>query len=160
MRAARARARGRGGAQFTGGCTFIDFGLTLFGPALGDVSSIIAGGMPIEARRQHEQTLVHQYHACLVEFGVASYPLEQCWRDYQFQIFKPVIQLLVMAPGFARQRVNREGVFAKKRTEADRKLAEMYVALCSRLSTALMDHKWAERVEELPITAGRLRPCC
>ena len=48
------------GEQYPGGCAFIDFGLTAFGNALSDVATVIGGGMPVEARRAHEQTLVKQ----------------------------------------------------------------------------------------------------
>jgi len=65
------------GPQYEGGCTWIDFGLLMFGPALGDVATIIAGGMPVEARRQYEEMLLKEYHQALTgEFGVEGYSYE------------------------------------------------------------------------------------
>ena len=28
------------------------------------------------------------YHKCLVEYGVTGYSWEQCWRDFEFQLFR------------------------------------------------------------------------
>ena len=133
----------------------------MFGQAMQDVATVLGGGMPIESRRQCEQTLVRQYHACLVEFGVTGYSYEQCWRDYVFQLVLPFLRLLVMAPGLARDRRKRIGMFAPTLTPAAQKLTEMYKQLNSRLAQALIDHQWWERVLELPITAAWCcRPCC
>jgi hypothetical protein len=149
------------GEQYPGGCAFIDFGLTMFGQALSDVATVIGGGMPVAARREHEQTLVRQYHACLCEFGVKSYPYDECWRDYVFQLFVPTMRLLTMAPAIAKDRRLRRGMFADPSTPASQKLATMYVQLNTRLATALTDHKWDERVAELPMSAPYCcRPCC
>ena len=40
--------------HFEGGCMFIDFGLTAFGQALGDVAMVVAAGMRPDVRRAHE----------------------------------------------------------------------------------------------------------
>jgi len=146
------------GEQYEGGCTWIDFGLTMLGPGMADVSTIIAGGMPVEARREYDEMLVKEYHAALVEFGVSGYSWEQCWRDYAFQIIKPFFQLLIMAPSLAKQRKRKEGMFATPLSKGSQKLATMYVQLSTRIATALMDHQWKTRLEGLPITAGHLRP--
>jgi hypothetical protein len=34
-------------------------------------------------RRANEQRLLQQYHQVLTSYGVAGYPLEQCWDDYR-----------------------------------------------------------------------------
>ena len=86
---------------------------------------------------------------------------EQCWRDYVFQLVLPFLRLLVMAPGLARDRRKRIGMFAPTLTPAAQKLTEMYKQLNSRLAQALIDHQWWERVLELPITAAWCcSPCC
>ena len=64
---------------------------------------IIGQGMAAEVRRVHERSLVSYYHKCLVEFGVPDYSEAQCWRDFQFQLFRPFLSLLTIAPSFARQ---------------------------------------------------------
>ena len=133
----------------------------MFGQALSDVATVIGGGMPVAARRELEQSLVRQYHACLVEFGVTGYSYDECWRDYVFQMFVPTMRLLTMAPGIARDRRHRRNMFAENPSDASQKLAAMYVQLNTRLATALTDLKWDERVAELPITAPWCcRPCC
>ena len=64
---------------------------------------IIGQGMAAEVRRAHERSLVSYYHKCLLEFGVPDYPEAQCWRDFEFQLFRPFLSLLTIAPSFARQ---------------------------------------------------------
>ena len=64
---------------------------------------IIGQGMAAEVRRVHERSLVSYYHKCLVEFGVPDYSEAQCWRDFEFQLFRPFLSLLTIAPSFARQ---------------------------------------------------------
>ena len=64
---------------------------------------IIGQGMAAEVRRAHERSLVSYYHKCLVEFGVPDYSEAQCWRDFEFQLFRPFLSLLTIAPSFARQ---------------------------------------------------------
>jgi len=143
------------GAQFPGGCTFIDFGLLMFGPALGDVATVIAGGMNVDSRRQHEEMLVKLYYEALTqEFGVKGYSWDECWDDYQFLIIKPFFQMLTMAPSLAKQRVRRQGVFAAELSEGSKKLAAMYVQLNTRISTALADHKWVEKVAAMAPTSN------
>ena len=84
-------------------------------------------------------------------------PYERCWRDYQFQLIMPTLRLLVMAPGLAKDRRRRRGMFAPELTPASQKLTEMYVQLNTRLATALMDHEWCKQVAQLDITAAW---CC
>jgi len=149
------------GEQYPGGCAFIDFGLSMFGQALSDVSTVIGGGMPVDARREHEATLVKQYWSCLCEFGVKDYPWELCWYDYQYQYLLPLVRLLAMAPGLARDRRLKKGMFAPELSEASKKLTAMYVQLNTRFATALMDHQWPTLAEDLEVTAAPFcRPCC
>jgi len=149
------------GDQFAGGCMFIDFGLTGFGQPLSDVAMIIGQGMRREVRRAHERSLVAFYHKCLLEFGVTSYSEAQCWRDFQFQLFRPFLSLLTIAPSFARQRKKRVGMFAPNPSEGDKKLYAMYQQINARLASALIDHGFVERVAEFEFTAPPCcRPCC
>jgi hypothetical protein len=146
--------------EYEGGCTWIDFGLTMLGQPLGDVSTIIAGGMPVEARREHEHVLVRCYHEALHEFGVTGYDFERCWQDYTYQIIKPFFQLLIMAPGFAKERKLRKNMFSPNPSVGSQKLALMYQQLNTRISTALTDHKWKDRIGAMKMTAGKyFRPC-
>ena len=116
---------------------FIDFGLTGFGQPLSDVAMIIGQGMRPEVRRVHERSLVGYYHKCLLEFGVPDYTKEQCWRDFQFQLFRPFFSLLTIAPSFARQRKKRVGMFSANPSEGDKKLYDMYHQINARPAAAL-----------------------
>ena len=147
--------------HFEGGCMFIDFGLTAFGQALGDVAMVVAAGMRPDVRRAHELDLVMHYHRCLLEFGVQGYTWDQCWKDFEFQIFRPFFSLLTIAPSLARQRHKRSGMFSEHRSEGDQKLYDMYKEINLRIASALMDHKFVERVDEMDYTANAFcRPCC
>lgn len=46
-------------------------------------------------------------------------------------------------------------MFAKEPSSGDKKLLAMYQAMNSRLASALMDHQWAKRLDDLPLTAGK-----
>ena len=82
----------------------------------------------------------------LIEGGVDpdDYPFERCFADYRFQLWRPFVALLTLAPGFARQKRLGEGMFASSPSEADRRLLAMYKEFNQRLATALLDHKWIE----------------
>lgn len=47
-------------------------------------------------------------------------------RPTHTQMIKQFMQLMIMAPGFARQRNKREGIFASDPSEANKKLMAMY----------------------------------
>ena len=65
------------------------------------------------------------------------------------------------APASRRRPVGTPASHADPSTPASQKLATMYVQLNTRLATALTDHKWDERVAELPMSAPYCcRPCC
>ena len=77
-----------------------------------------------------------------MENGVdeGTYPFEQCWRDYRFQLWRPLIALLTMAPSLARQHRTKTGMFSPTPTETDRALRKMYEeAFNPRLVAALTD---------------------
>ena len=77
------------------------------------------------------------YHKCLLEFGVPNYTEDQCWLDFQFQLFRPFFSLLTIAPSFARQRKRRVGMFSANPTEGDKKLYDMYHQINARPAAAL-----------------------
>jgi len=92
---------------------------------------------------------------------VPDYSAAQCWRDFQFQLFRPFFSLLTIAPSFARQRKKRVGMFAAIPSEGDKKLYAMYQKINARLAQALIDHGFVQRVEEFDFTAPPCcRPCC
>ena len=111
-------------------------------------------------RRAHELDIVKHYHRCLIEYGVKDFSWERCWDDYKFQFMRVLIKILVVAPSFVRQRRMREGMFSQMPNKGDQKLLAMYKEMNTRLASALMDHKWDEHLDDMPITAGKYwRPC-
>lgn len=54
------------------------------GPGAYDVAYILGGSLPIDVRREHEESLVASYHERLVASGVAGYTLGQMWDDYRY----------------------------------------------------------------------------
>ena len=79
-------------------------------------------------RRIYEREVLDHYYACLLENGVSgrAYTFEQCWRDYRFQLWRPLISLLALAPSFARQHRSKTGMFSPTPTAAERALLQMY----------------------------------
>ena len=154
------------GEQFEGGCTFIDFGLTMFGRALADVAMVVGQGIPVDVRREHERELVRHYYAALLHYGVKDFSWDECWDDFRLQLFRPFLSLLVIVPNFHRNRTARTGMFAAEPSAGDKKLYEMYSEINKRLAAALNDHGWVELVREtIADTATgcitkHWRPCC
>jgi len=57
-----------------------------------DVAYFLGNAFEPDVRRSCEATLVERYHRSLVEsYGVASYPLEQCWDDYRRSSYASLI---------------------------------------------------------------------
>lgn len=52
-------------------------------PAVLDLAYYLAGSLPIEIRRAHEQDLLRRYHAGLEEGGVRDYPFDRLFQDYR-----------------------------------------------------------------------------
>lgn len=52
-----------------------------------DVALFLGGGLLPEARRLHEETLVHEYHEKLTRLGVTDYDWQRCWNDYRRATF-------------------------------------------------------------------------
>ena len=48
-----------------------------------DLARIVGLSLNVEMRREHERTLVGEYHRGLVEAGVAEYTADECWDDYR-----------------------------------------------------------------------------
>ena len=189
---------------------------------MGDVATIVGGGMHTEPRRAHEAALIKEYHRALTEdHGVTGYSFERCWDDYEFQLVKPFLQLIFTAPSFLKQARARHaractpcmhahvhpadppppssssasGARASSRPSPTRAPSSWppctggstcasprrapcpqtpvcALSVCTRapprdlhaacvpqarISTALIDHKWKERVEAMAFTSAY---CC
>jgi hypothetical protein len=72
----------------------IDWAVWHIGVGPSDLAYTIALFWFPERRARMEQNLVRQYHARLIEHGVAGYSWEQCWLDYRmavvFHLFWPL----------------------------------------------------------------------
>ena len=59
----------------------------------------------MEDRRGCERDLVAAYHRALVDHGVTSYALEQCWDDYRFAMVQgPLVAVFGFAYGTRTER--------------------------------------------------------
>jgi len=47
-----------------------------------DIAYFLISSVPIEIRRQTERTLLREYHAQLMRYGITDYSFEKCWFDY------------------------------------------------------------------------------
>ena len=63
--------------------TMLDF--QIMGQSVGtyDVAYLMSQSVPVETRRNHEDTIVRAYHQQLLDSGVTDYSWEQCWEDYR-----------------------------------------------------------------------------
>ena len=61
----------------------VDWQSLTLGNPLSDVAYFLGAGLLPDARRTEERAIVGAYHRALEQAGVASYPVERCWRDYR-----------------------------------------------------------------------------
>lgn len=63
--------------------TVVDWQTVGIGRGPGDIAYFLGSSFPDAAtRRECEQRLVAAYHEALLGYGVANYPLEECWNEY------------------------------------------------------------------------------
>jgi len=137
-----------------GGCAFVDFGNMHFDQGVTDVNFFLTTNLPPAYRREHEESLVRAYHRGLLAGGVdeASYPWEQCWRDYRFRTLHVFwFYACGVAPAFARQKRLETGAYAPG---GDDRLRQMYEGdgaagsgFHERIVAALLDHRVHELVQ-------------
>ncbi len=133
------------------GASVLDFGNMTFSQALSDIAFFLSHNVTIDVRRSYEAEVLQHYYAKLLEYGLSprDYSWAQCWRDYRFQLWRPLISLLALAPSFAKQHRARTGMFAPSPTDNDAKLLRMYTeAFNPRLVAALVDHRWDQLMLE------------
>ncbi len=93
------------------------------GAALGDAAYFMGAGLPIEARRTHEDALIRRYHEGLLAGGVTDYDFETCWREYRLFTFAGVIMAVV----------------ASMIVEVTERGDEMFMAMASRHAQHALD---------------------
>ncbi len=76
----------------------VDFQFASRGAGATDVAYLISQGLPTEVRRGHDEQLVREYLAWLVNNGVTDYSFDEAWRHYRFAVaylmLLPVITLV------------------------------------------------------------------
>lgn len=64
----------------------IDFQTSSKGGGAYDIGYFMSQSVPIEVRREHEDSLLHTYHDELVRLGVSGYSFEQFFQDYRIGV--------------------------------------------------------------------------
>lgn len=75
-----------------------DWASMYIGRTAQDLGYLLGTGYSPEFRRQHEETLVRQYHENLLASGVKDYSYDDCWLDYKHGLLIG-LRLLPMALG-------------------------------------------------------------
>lgn len=75
----------------------VDWQTVTLGQAAADLSYFLGGSIDVDARRRHEDELVHGYFDVALGHGVSGYDFDDLWRDYRRHAFSG----LVMAVGAA-----------------------------------------------------------
>jgi hypothetical protein len=88
-----------------------------------DLAYLLGTSLVVDDRRACDQDLVADYHRALVDHGVASYALEECWEDYRYAMVQGP---LVAVFGFA---------YGTRTPRGD----EMFAAMVTRACTAIRD---------------------
>ena len=85
--------------------TVVDWQTVGWGPVMTDACYFLGGGLTVEDRREHEQSLVREYHEALHEHGVRGFSWEDCWAGYRRQCFLGI--LMAVAPAMLVERTER-----------------------------------------------------
>ena len=79
----------------TGEVTTVDWQSAGIGPPLRDVAYFLGTSLESEDRAVHEEPLVRSYHSALLESGVHTYTLDECWNDYRIgQLQGPMMTVI------------------------------------------------------------------
>jgi hypothetical protein len=93
------------------------------GPPAADASYFLGASLLPEVRRQHEQTLLRDYHAALLAAGVEGYDWDQCLADYARYAFSGVVMAVVAS------------MIVERHDRGD----EMFIAMATRHATHALD---------------------
>lgn len=141
--------------RYAGGAAFIDFGNMRFQHALSDVAFFLGTCLEPEVRREHEMALLKRYWQQLVASGdVTDYSWSLCQHDYRMQHWCNLMQAIMAAPAYLKQRKQRAGMFAKSPKKSDQMQYDMYAAYNRRCAAALVDHDW------ISVVADAGTSCC
>jgi hypothetical protein len=102
----------------------VDWQTVTLGLPARDLAYFLSTGLSPEDRRAHEDDLVAEYHAALVQHGVTGHSLEECRDDYRFSMLQgPLITIVGAAYGAPTERGD-----------------EMFVTMAARSAQAIRDH--------------------
>jgi hypothetical protein len=88
-----------------------------------DLAYLLGTGLTVDDRRAHERGLVGEYHADLLAYGVADYPLDLAFEDYRFAMLQgPLVSVFGCAYGARTERGDA-----------------MFAAMVERACTAIRD---------------------
>jgi hypothetical protein len=83
----------------------VDWQTVGWGPVMSDVAYFLGGALSVEDRREHEQSLVREYHAALGASGIRSFDWNDCWEGYRRQTFAGI--LMTVGPVMLVERTER-----------------------------------------------------
>jgi aminoglycoside phosphotransferase (APT) family kinase protein len=85
--------------------TAVDWQTLSLGLPARDLAYLLGTGLPVEDRRAHERSLVAEYHADLLAYGVSDYPAELAFDDYRFAMLQgPLVSVFGCAYGARTER--------------------------------------------------------
>ncbi|MCX6396370.1 MAG: aminoglycoside phosphotransferase family protein [Propionibacteriales bacterium] len=93
-----------------GSVSAIDWQTLSLGLPVRDLAYLLGTGLSVADRREHERSIVADYHAALLAYGtgsspLADYALETCWEDYRFAMLQgPLVSVFGCAYGTRTER--------------------------------------------------------
>jgi hypothetical protein len=72
----------------------VDWQTVQWGPGMTDAAYFIGGGLSIEDRRAHEEDIVRDYHAGLLDQGVKGLSWEHCWEEYRRATYRGIVMVV------------------------------------------------------------------
>lgn len=65
------------------------------GSGAADAAYFMGTGMEAESRRQHEMSLLKDYHQRLVAYGIDNFSFDACWQDYRRNSFAGLVMAII-----------------------------------------------------------------
>ncbi len=72
----------------------VDWQTVQWGPGMTDATYFMGGALPVADRRAHEESIVRDYHAGLLENGVQGLSWDHCWEEYTRATYRGIVMIV------------------------------------------------------------------
>ena len=72
----------------------VDWQTVQWGPGMTDAAYFMGGALSVADRRAHEESIVRDYHAGLLEHGVQGLSWDHCWEEYTRATYRGIVMIV------------------------------------------------------------------